>query len=267
MSVTTESVEAAGALAFPQPNYFAYLRSLSKNYIGIYPSVGTPTDGVNGFGAGKLGPGCLVIDISNQILYINTNTLLSPTWTGVGSGAGASLTNGNILVGSAGGVATAVPVSGDATLVNTGALTLAATTIKTAMLVLTNAQIKALRATPITVVAAPGAGKYILPISASIEMIYGGTNAFTSAANDVLGLKWKDGTTSTLLTGAVQALVQATASAMGIFLPLTASNVAKANVDNQALVVHNITASEVAGNAAADNTMNLVVKYSVHLTV
>lgn len=140
-------------------------------------------------------------------------------------------------------------------------------TIKTATLAITNAQAKALRATPLTVVAAPGVGKMILPISASIELIYGGTNAFTSAANDVLGLKWKDGTTTSLMTGFVQALAQGVASAFGVFLGLTASNVTKANTDNQALVVHNITASELAGNAANDNTLNLVVKYTIQPTV
>lgn len=136
-----------------------------------------------------------------------------------------------------------------------------------ASLVLTNAQIKVLRATPQTIVAAPGAGKIIQPIAAYVGLVYGGTNAFTGAVNDNLGLKLKDGTGTTLMSGGVQGFIQATNSAMSLFVPAVAAgasvNVSKANSDNQPLVVHNITAAEIAGNAANDNTMIVVVQYCV----
>lgn len=136
--------------------------------------------------------------------------------------------------------------------------------------VLTNAQIKAIRATPVTAVAAQGAGTIILPVACYVGLIYGGTNAFTAAANDNLSLKLKDGTGAILMSGAVQAFVQATNSAISQMVPGQAVgatvNVSKANGDNQPLVIHNQTAGEIAGNAAADNTMVVVISYLVMLS-
>ncbi len=55
------------------------------NLVLLLVIAGAPTDGAAGTGFGKAGPGSLLIDITNQNLYINTNTLASPTWTIVGS--------------------------------------------------------------------------------------------------------------------------------------------------------------------------------------
>lgn len=58
-------------------------------YIGngcwIISNPGTPVAGTSGTGAGFAGPGSLVSDTTNAILYINTNTKASPTWTKVGT--------------------------------------------------------------------------------------------------------------------------------------------------------------------------------------
>ena len=58
-------------------------------YIGngawIFSNAGTPTDGTSGTGAGFAGPGSLVTDTTNAVLYINSNTKASPTWTIVGT--------------------------------------------------------------------------------------------------------------------------------------------------------------------------------------
>lgn len=139
--------------------------------------------------------------------------------------------------------------------------------LRATTLAITNAQAKAIRATPLTLVAAPGVGRIIWPLSCYIGLIYGGTNAFTSAANDVFGLKFKDGTTASLMTGGVQAFVQATTSALSRFVEAVAAgatvNISKANADNQPLVLHNITASEIAGNAAADNTFTVNLTYLI----
>jgi hypothetical protein len=141
------------------------------------------------------------------------------------------------------------------------------TVLRACTLAITNAQAKALRATPLTIVNAPGAGKIINPVSCTVGLIYGGTNAFTSAINDVLGLKYKDGTTASLFTGAVQGFIQATTNSLSLMVPAVAAgstvNITKANADNQPLVVHNITASEIAGNAGADNTLLVTLTYQI----
>jgi hypothetical protein len=46
---------------------------------------GAPIDGTSGTGAGEAGPASLYTDRTNKKLYINTNTLASPTWTVVGT--------------------------------------------------------------------------------------------------------------------------------------------------------------------------------------
>lgn len=133
--------------------------------------------------------------------------------------------------------------------------------------ILTNAQVKALRATPISLVAAPGAGKVVLPVFCYVALIYGGTNAFTAAANDNLSLKLKDGSGALLMSGGVQAFIQNTASALTAMVPGTAvgatPNILKTVGDNQALVIHNQTAGEIAGNAAGDNKITVTVGYMV----
>ena len=50
-----------------------------------YQNAGAPTSGVGGTLAGIALPGELLSDTTNKILYINTNTQASPTWTKVGT--------------------------------------------------------------------------------------------------------------------------------------------------------------------------------------
>lgn len=193
-------------------------------------------------------------------------------WDLVGSGAPTNTTNTGTGYGFAGKGSSYNDIATGLVYINTGTKTSLnwLASIGTISLTLTNAQIKALRATPITLVGAPGSGKFVMPISCIVELIYGGNNAFTSQANDNLGLKWKDGTTTTILSGGVQAFLQATNSAFNKLVdPAVNSdiNVSKTNVDNQPLVIHNISAAEIAGNAANDNTIRVNLHYSIQTSV
>lgn len=107
--------------------------------------------------------GCLCIDKTNGGLYQNTGTSTTSTWTDIGSGVGASvssaeitdgeivnadintsaaiafsklaaLTAGQILVGSAGNVPTAVAMSGHVAISSTGATTIQNNVISSGML-------------------------------------------------------------------------------------------------------------------------------------
>ena len=107
--------------------------------------LGTPPTTANTFEHG-----CLMTqtDSSGAALYENTGTFASPTWTLVGTSAPGTLalTNTHILVGNASNLATDVALSGDATLANTGALTVAAGAITTAKIAAANVTLATLAA-------------------------------------------------------------------------------------------------------------------------
>jgi hypothetical protein len=132
---------------------------------------GAPVNGTSGTGVGIGGPGSLYFRLSNGAIYVNTNTKASPTWSQLGSVA--ALSSAHIFVGNGSNVGTDVALSGDATLANTGALTVASALIQHVQVPLTAVNIKALKTTPIQVLAAPASGKYVLVHNCSISMTYG----------------------------------------------------------------------------------------------
>jgi len=130
---------------------------------------------------------------------------------------------------------------------------------------LTNAEIKALRATPKTLVAAPGAGKYLEFAGAVLFLDYG-SNALTESA-DNLAVRYTDGS-GTIVSQAIEAtgFIDQTADTATNALPKIDAIAAKSACENKALVLHNTGDGEYAGNAAADTVMRVKVAYRVHTT-
>jgi hypothetical protein len=105
---------------------------------------------------------------STEIGYVNGVT--SSIQTQLDAKVGTSLVSGNILVGSAGNAAASVTMSGDATIIADGTLTIAANAVTIAKSArniimestgtITSAQILDLFNTPVELVAAPAAGYY-----------------------------------------------------------------------------------------------------------
>lgn len=62
-------------------NMFAMLRALINNGVPILTNAGTPSSGTSGTFAGQAGPGAVLIDYTNGVMYQNIGTSLSPTWT------------------------------------------------------------------------------------------------------------------------------------------------------------------------------------------
>lgn len=62
-------------------NIWAMLRSLVFNDVGILLIQGAPTNGTSGTYAKFAGPGTILIDTTNKIIYVNSNTKASPTWS------------------------------------------------------------------------------------------------------------------------------------------------------------------------------------------
>ena len=135
--------------------------------------------------------------------------------------------------------------------------------LKHADVLLTNAEIKALRATPKTVVAAPGSGKVLEFVSAVLQL-KAGTNVLTeSTAN--LAIKYKDGTgVQVSQTIETTGFIDQAADTVTYGLQKLDPIVARTNSENQPLVLHNLGAGEIAGNAAADARLAVKVLYRVH---
>ena len=151
----------------------------------------------------------------------------------------------------------------------TAGLTLSGTTgvLKSASVTLTNAQMLALRATPITVVAAPGAGKWNQILGGYLVFDY--TGAYTETA-DNMALRYVDGSGAKASADIeCTGFVDATADAITNIAPLaqlgTSPLTTAGVISNAAIVIHNIGDDEFGGGNAA-NTVKVSVFYIEHTT-
>jgi uncharacterized protein YijF (DUF1287 family) len=134
--------------------------------------------------------------------------------------------------------------------------------VLTTKVLLTNAQIKALRATPVTLVPAV-ANKTLRFLGARLKLIYGGTNVFTeSTAN--LAVKFTDGS-GVAVSSTIEStgFIDQSANTLTNAIPVIDAIVVETGAKGKALVLHNIGAGEIAGNAGADNRLLVSVSYIV----
>jgi len=136
-------------------------------------------------------------------------------------------------------------------------------TIQYAAVSLTNAQVLAVRATPVQLVAAPGAGKALEFVSA--QLIFDYVGAYTETV-DNLAIRYVDGT-GTIVSQTIETtgFVDATADTMTNALPKIDAIAAKTACENKALVLHNTGDGEFGGGNAA-NALRVKVAYRVHTT-
>ena len=129
------------------------------------------------------------------------------------------------------------------------------TVMKFADVKLTSAEVKALKATPITLIAAPGADLAVVPISAVIHLSYGGTNVFTETDDD-LSIGWAGGAelheieTTGFIDQGNDETRYITFERAETFEPSENTAVVITNLDN-----------EIAGNAANDNEIHIRIYY------
>jgi len=127
----------------------------------------------------------------------------------------------------------------------------------------TNAEIKAIRATPKVLIAAPGAGKLVVVESLTLQLNYGGTNVFTESADNLVLQYTGSGTD---ITGAIEStgLIDQAADTAAVYYPAAIAAMATATVGvNESVELFNTGDGEIAGNAGADNTLNVVISYRV----
>lgn len=130
---------------------------------------------------------------------------------------------------------------------------------------LTSSQIKALHATPIEIIAAPGAGKGIAVLCSTAKLNYGGTNVFTAGASQQIGIYYNNNTTtisiavvntSTIVSSANKFCIQGAGS-------LSSFNQVAGVLDNVNVAAWNNVSTEISGNAAGDNTIDIQVSYYI----
>ena len=128
---------------------------------------------------------------------------------------------------------------------------------------LTSAQVKALRATPATIIAAPGAGKLIVVDSVTLQLNYGGTNVFTESIDNLV-LEYGDSGTDITASIETTGLIDQSADTTAVYYPANIAAMANATVGiNESVQLFNTGDGEIAGNAANDNTLNVTVSYHI----
>lgn len=195
-------------------NPFAVMRGMADNYVGPFTNAGIPTNGTSGTFAGYAGPGALLFDITNGATYVNTGTRLSPVWMAAGGSVG----------------------------------------LQTARVAITNAQMLAIRATPITLVAAPTVGKVNEFMSAIL--CFDRAAAYTETA-DNLAIKYGDGS-GTAVSVAIETtgFLDAAADAIYFAQPLAGTLLGvKTLFEELPLVLHNTGDGEFGGGNAANEVV------------
>lgn len=77
-----------GVASFTPINMFAMIRALVNNGVPLVTNSGAPVNGTSGTYAGQAGPGSILFDYTNGVVYQNAGTLLSPTWVVLGTSSG-----------------------------------------------------------------------------------------------------------------------------------------------------------------------------------
>lgn len=139
------------------------------------------------------------------------------------------------------------------------------TTVRYATVELTNANIKNLRATPIELAAAPGAGYILEFVGATLILDYG-TNAL-SESDDNLAIEYNGGTGSAV-TAAIETtgFIDQAVDQVAVITPATVATMTAASSVNKNLALVNTGSGEFGGNAGADTTMTVKIAYRVHAT-
>lgn len=206
---------------------------------------------------------CNSLDISQPGLVKFDGT---STFTGV------TLSQYNTLVGaSSNGITSIDPGSTGYVLTSNGASANPSYQVLSSALIvkkvtLTSAQIKALHATPIEIIAAPGAGNGIQIVSYSAKFSYGGTNAFVAGAGQSIALMFNNNTTqiiagnafinNTMITGTSTTYSWQNQTSATTFIGEVAGV-----LDNVNIAAYNPVATEISGNAANNNTIDIIIGY------
>jgi hypothetical protein len=222
----------------------------------VEQKTGNPTDGtVLEVVAADANVDPLVVSSSAQ-----ANALVVGQNAGTVAIAAAATVGGTLDVTGAGTVGGTLGVTG--LLTDTAGAVLGTSKIITETTNLTSAQVKALKATPIALTAAPGSDKFIQLIGATLVLDYG-SNAFTESADNLV-IEYE--TSGVDATAAITAngFLTATADTLAVVVPAAIAGAATASFNGKKLMLLNSGDGEIAGNAANDSVLTVCVTYAVH---
>lgn len=164
----------------------------------------------------------------------------------------AALPSAQVLVGSAGNVATAVAMSGDVTVSNAGVTAIGSGKVLTGMMnenlvkyadvTISSAEVLALFTSQKTLVAAPGANFAVIPLAIYSTIDYGA--ATYDAGTDTLDVKYNGGSAIMSLTNA---FVESAADAM---MYVEKAEAAFTPLANTAIVAKMSSANPITGDSA-----------------
>jgi predicted RecA/RadA family phage recombinase len=140
------------------------------------------------------------------------------------------------------------------------------TLVQYAAVAVSNAEIKGLRGAPKELVAAPGAGKYLEFISATLLLDYGSNVLTRPNADEDMVVRLKDGAGLAVSEATAAGFPVAAVDQLCTIRPAATQTMTKAQAENVALVLHNDGTAEFGGNAGADTVMRVKVAYRVHAT-
>lgn len=132
--------------------------------------------------------------------------------------------------------------------------------VKRSLTALSNAQLQALAATPVQVVAAPVAGKFIQVLGWRFRLIFGTVAIDDAAADGNLILKYAGGSTIDVMEA--DGLIDAAATTQGLSGNLTELIVAETGIDNTAVQISN-DGAEYTVVGGGDATAEVEVFYRI----
>jgi hypothetical protein len=128
---------------------------------------------------------------------------------------------------------------------------------------LTNAQIKAMRGTPVVLLAAPGVGWWY-EIEDVVLILNAGTNVLSESAANLQVRYGSSGSVYPLAVIEMTGFIDQAVDQMSINFAQAIVTTPASGVVNKDVEIYNTGAGEFAGNAALDATMTIIVNYQIH---
>lgn len=169
--------------------------------------------------------------------------------------------DGSSLVVTSTGVSTEVLTSNGAASAPTFQGSGGSSSFLVATATLTSAQVKLLKTVPVLLFAAPAAGSFFRVVACTGKLVYGGTNPFTATPAEAISLYYNNVTLCfgvadfNTISSSVDSIYQTS--------PAQMPGIASSLIEGQALYARNPGASQIAGNAAGDNTIEVQILYQV----